>query len=413
VNSTVSVLSKNHHELGLSPTNGIIVHWNSHFYPVTGGIPAYIETVCRNVRSFEHVILTSGVRGTNRVEVFSDLARVVRVPPNDILRFPPRGWGGELVVPIASMADVVRATRQRKFIRALSPRLVNIHDIEWNLFQLGTFAGGDLASKSAARLYSPIKGLPNLLTKHFVFESEFSSSNLRAWERRLTLQFRTVVCVDRGVRETVQSWVDASKSEAEVLFIPNSIDTRLYLPAAMPTSDRLQVAFAGRLDRVRGEGLLLEFLEHLPGFVEFHGAIAADERRFADLARRFRSDRIHLYRNLPQSKMPGFLSKVQVLFNPLVVGYGVSRVTLEGMATGRCVLMTGQGDRYPLVTDETGLTCAPNLEAILSALKQLHRTPETIETIGRRARRRIEEEFSNEKVLPRLEEVHESVALNA
>ena len=155
----------------------------------------------------------------------------------------------------------------------------------------------------------------------------------------------------------------------------------------MPTSDRLQVAFAGRLDRVRGEGLLLEFLEHLPGFVEFHGAIAADERRFADLARRFRSDRIHLYRNLPQSKMPGFLSKVQVLFNPLVVGYGVSRVTLEGMATGRCVLMTGQGDRYPLVTDETGLTCPPNLEAILSALRQLHRTPETIETIGRRARR--------------------------
>jgi glycosyltransferase involved in cell wall biosynthesis len=342
--------------------------------------------------------------------VFSEHARIVRVPPTDILRFPPPGWGTDLVVASAAMADILRTARQRRFLRTLNPELVNVHDIEWNLFQLGAFTRYAVLGKVGARLFSRIQSVPSLLTKHFVFESEFSSPSLRVWEQKFTLQFKTIVCVDQGVRNAVQSWADRSHIDADVLFIPNSVDTKLFRPEPPPASDSLRVGFAGRLDRVRGESLLTKFLERLPDFVEFHGAIAADDRRFGEFSRRFGSHRIHLSRNVPQSEMPRFFSRIHVLLNPLAVGYGVSRVTLEAMAAGRCVLMVGSGDRYPLVTGETGLIVPSNLDEINLALNRLWRSPEILQAIGRKARNRIMAEFSNDIVLPKLEKVYHSVA---
>jgi glycosyltransferase involved in cell wall biosynthesis len=277
-----------------------------------------------------------------------------------------------------------------------------VHDVEWNLVSLDILSGLNIGGSIARALYSPLDTIPTLMTKHFLFPPE-AHSKLRFWERRLTLQFPTIVCVDRSIERTVLRWAAEEGVVRDVRFIPNSVDTEHFKAAPMPPIERLRVGFVARLDAVRGEAFLEDFLRNLPDFVEFFGAIAASRERFDQFAARFASERIHLMRNVPQASLPEFLRGVHILFNPLLVDYPVTRSALEAMACGRAVLMFGEGDRPPLIDGETAVFCAPDLSETVSRLEDLWQSPDRLAAMGRQARRVVEKEFSHAHVLPALE----------
>jgi glycosyltransferase involved in cell wall biosynthesis len=165
----------------------------------------------------------------------------------------------------------------------------------------------------------------------------------------------------------------------------------------------LRVGYVARLDAIRGEAFLEEFLRNLPDFVEFFGAIAGDGGRVARFAARFHSNRIHLMRNLSQAALPSLLSRVHILLNPLIVDYPVTRSALEAMACGRPVMMFGRKDRPPLVEGKTAIFCPPDLPAVVSQLRELWEDPERLNDMGRNSRRIVEQNFSHYRVLPDLE----------
>jgi glycosyltransferase involved in cell wall biosynthesis len=321
---------------------------------------------------------------------------------------PPPGMGRKAILPIASVADFIRGFRQHRFFRRQGRAVLHLHDAEWNLVELDAASGLDMGGRIVRALYSPLDGIPAVMTKHFLFPPG-APENLRRWERTLTLQFLTIVCVDRGIEEEVKRWADEEALERDVRFIPNGIDPDRFHPRPMPPFDRLRVGFVARLDAARGESFLLDFLSNLPDFVEFHGALATDAERFGKLHSRVRSDRVHLERNVPQERLPEFYAGIHVLINPLTADYPITRSALEAMACGRCVIMFGRHPRPPLVNQETALFLPIDLGEVVRQLRELYQNPEIVSEIGGRARRAVERDFSNARVLPQLASLYESL----
>jgi glycosyltransferase involved in cell wall biosynthesis len=388
-----------------------VIHWTTHFYPLMGGLSSHIDAICSNLTSFQHLVVTDQVRGAPRRERFRANAEIIRFGPPDFARMPPHGMGHKVILPIASIADFLRGFRERRFLERQRRKVLHVHDVEWNLVHLDAVARLDVGGRITRAVYSPVDGLPSLLTKHFLFPPG-ASQNLRRWERKLTLQFPTIVCVDKAIEETVTGWAEEEGVTRDVRFIPNSIDPDLFHPEPLPPFDRLRVGFVARLDEARGESFLREFLSDLPEFIEFHGAIASDSERFERMRREFGSDRIKFDRNVPQERLPEFLAGIHVLINPLTVDYPVTRSALEAMACGRCVIMFGKQPRPPLEHGKTALFTTPRRDDVIRLLRSLHEDPKALEGIGLRARRAVEPEFSHARVLPRLEQLYEELLRN-
>lgn len=385
-----------------------VVHWTSHFYPLLGGVPSHIDSICTGLTGFQHLVVTNRLLGTAPRERFRPNAEILRFGPADIVRSPPRGMGYKVIVPIASVADFVRGFRQRRFLDSQESAILHVHDIEWNLIQLDTATRLNIGGYIVRALYSPPDGIPALITKHFLFPPE-APEKLRYWERVLTLQFPTIVCVDRGIEEEVRKWAEEERLTRNIIYLPNGVDLSRFAPKPLPPFDRLRVGFVARLDALRGESFLIDFLSHLPDFVEFYGALATDAARFETLRSEFRSDRIHLQRNVIQDRLPNFYAGIHVLINPLTVEYAVTRSALEAMGCGRCVIMFGSNPRPPLVHRETAFFVPSTLDGVIRLLRELHQHPGVIEEIGMNARRAVERAYSTALVLPPLERLYRSL----
>src|SRR5437899_2844818 len=113
--------------------------------------------------------------------------------------------------------------------------------------------------------------------------------------------------------------------------------------------------------------------------------------------------------NLDYFEMPSFYRSIDVLVNPFP-GEGIGRTTLEAMSCGVPVIAVGKGQKYPVEDGKTGFLVPPKPEAIASAVRYLQENPDQTKAMGKAARARIVEEFSNPVLMPELYSVYADLA---
>ncbi len=219
--------------------------------------------------------------------------------------------------------------------------------------------------------------------------------------------FDTFICVDKHLPDMAKGL--GAPPSAAFEYIPNSVDTKRFRPAGSKESSRLRIGFVGRLERSRGIGYLRALVEKLPPGVELRLALAASHVQLERFGGLLTKRGIAVRMNLPYEAMPEFYQGIDVVFNPVEVP-GISRVSLESMACGKPVIMLAVGDRYPVEAGVTGFLISPSVESAPELVASLVGQRELLSRLGLAARNRVEREFGNDVVLPRIWRVYEKLA---
>jgi len=215
-------------------------------------------------------------------------------------------------------------------------------------------------------------------------------------------QADATIAISRQVEEELLAYGFSPK---RILRIPNGVDTDFFQPRAQAEKrDKVCFLLVGRRQPQKGVDLLLKAIQtlKLAGLddkfeVKLCGADFPDHdyrSMAAELGVR------HLVEFLSfQKDMRNIFQETQCFVLPSR-GEGLSNALLEAMAMGLPVIATRVSGTPDVVTDEKdGLLIPPeSVEALAGAMKRIIFDPALRQQLGQNARRRVETEFSLERI---------------
>lgn len=387
-----------------------IVQSSPRFLPLLGGPEIDISTIVSWLKEYRYSVLSNALRDVPTRETLSDNCEVWRVPPED--PFLSSGheqepWKWRLLK--AAVAELFRNREKTRLLGGLRPDLIHVRDIDgWNLLRMDNLLRTKFFQIWARQLASFARfGTKLLLTKHFQFNPRVTPGNFLAFEAFLLEQFEFVQCVDRHIFVRVQE----TQPQAKVWFTPVYVDTELFSPQPWCENEGLVIGYAGRHDTDKGTDMILELIRSAPPGIEFEIALSGNTQEIQDFGSRLPKSserKVSIRANVPHEELPRFFGRIDLLVNPVAVE-GISRVTLEAMACGRPVVMTGKGNRHPVIHAQTGYLVESGASAFLELISQLPNAREELRKLGFRARSIVETEYGVQLAMERQREVYETV----
>lgn len=379
-----------------------VLVYHEGFYRASGGVESHVRNLVDHLPYEFDVVADDHGRELNHRPDRADV-RVTRIGPRNTTT-SPRGLAlnARAMFPARAFRDWVRWRRTRRFLRVHSWDLAHFHGMG-----IGSALFRTLMMIHAAERLRPLPTalnprIPRLLTVHALYRG--SDPSIRSIQTGfMRAAFQRIICVDRDLVARVREML--ATSEVPVEFIPNSIDTTRFHPLTRQRSEELIVGFVGRLEASRGIDHLARAMSDAPAGVRFQVICSASEREFRRSGAPLLRDNVDVHLNVPSEAMAEYYNRIDVLYNPVLVP-GISRATLEAMACGRPAIMFGADSRYPLEDGVTGFLVGTRHEDIRSLLVRLVREREVLDELGRRARERVEREFSNEVILPRIHRIY-------
>lgn len=191
--------------------------------------------------------------------------------------------------------------------------------------------------------------------------------------------------------------------------VPIGLDTARYTPCDKAFEKPVSLAFIGSLDWMPNQEGLLFFLkevwkkaraEQLP--VELHVA----GRNMPAFLTRKQWDGVHFHGEVPNAQ--AFINQHPVMVVPLLSGSGMRAKILEGMALGRTVITTSLGLEGICAEPGEEVLLADSAETFLNCLRYVIDEPGELSQIGRRARKRVLEEYDNHRQARKLLDAYRS-----
>jgi glycosyltransferase involved in cell wall biosynthesis len=190
---------------------------------------------------------------------------------------------------------------------------------------------------------------------------------------------------------------------AQILLVPNGVDTSLFRPVVARTEHAHKViVYVGRLSPEKNLGLLIDALSLisqmeaklvLVGDGELRGELEAHARE--------RKVRVEFMGVLPNQELPGILADADVFVLPSS-GEGHPKALLEAMSCGLpCVGTNVPGIRQVLHHLENGLLCEVTKEDLASKILQALSDPELAARLGCQARASIMKDLDLRMLLAR------------
>lgn len=218
------------------------------------------------------------------------------------------------------------------------------------------------------------------------------------------------LAASREIAGVVESLVPGRAVEA----LTNGVDTELFRPVA-PTLEpgvRRRIVVPRRLFAKNGVEVFLRAFPRILEAVDAEAVIVGDgpERaRLETLARELGvSDRIRWLGARPHEEMPGLLASAELAVFPSLME-ATSVAALECMACELPVAASDVGGLPEIVDEEVGALFHPAdpedlAETVIRLLKS-----EELEARGRRARRRVVERWSNDRLVDRHLQIYRSL----
>lgn len=220
-----------------------------------------------------------------------------------------------------------------------------------------------------------------------------------------------VICVSDSAREFAERTQGLSRRRSVV--IPNGVDATRFHPPAEPRSQPVLLGTHGRIKPIKGTDLLLEAIERLEDRgPQLRLAGPVNDRYGTELRERHtRTDRIEFVGE--PDDIPGFLRSLDLYVLPSR-SEGMSMALLEAMATGLPIVATDVGSNRAVLADgEAGLLVRPDPGSIADGIAALLDAPDRAAALGRAARRRVEAEFSLDRMVRRFESFYETLVPEA
>jgi glycosyltransferase involved in cell wall biosynthesis len=380
-----------------------IVHYFDGFYRSSGGVEAHIRDIAASTDDLA-VVITDAFRGYAPIEELRPGFIVRHVgPQNTTVDAVPRFVNRRPLFPVRLASDVWRARRKLRLLDKLHPRLLHVHGLNMpaSLIRLG-FQRFPRFMDRIADGFDRIEA-PRVATIHGLF-SRMDPGHWTQLETSFYAQFDHLLCVDRSlVRFVEDRW--AGDRVPCVHWFPNAVDTHFFVPSPMPVPDPIRIGFVGRLEKSRGLEELIYLSHHLPPNVELEIAGAGSYHDIEVFERRVGRQGVHLIYNADPRAVRDLLRSVHVLFNPVLVD-GISRASLEALASGRPVTMLAGTDRDPVSDGTTGFVLDRSNDSIRAWADSLPSKVDELEALGREGRQRIELEFSLEAFGKRIREIY-------
>jgi glycosyltransferase involved in cell wall biosynthesis len=208
------------------------------------------------------------------------------------------------------------------------------------------------------------------------------------------------LAVSRDIKQRVIQRLGFPEAKIEVVY--NAVRVERFHPAGAPQQraeltggeDRPVILTAARLDPQKGHPLLLRAAANLPGVLfAFAGDGPERETLEAQAAELGVGDRVRFLGQ--RDDVPELLRACDVFALPSLYE-GSSLATLEAMAAGRAVICSAIPGTDELIVDgDSGLLVTPgDADALAEAINRVIADPELRAALGRRARERVERNFT-------------------
>jgi glycosyltransferase involved in cell wall biosynthesis len=261
-------------------------------------------------------------------------------------------------------------------------------------------------------------GLPVLLGTYVARWPDMGSGPIRLGAARLVrraicyLQQRQAAAIMLTTPAALDRIASPRGVKHKIIPMNHGVDAALFAPSSgPPTRGPASILFYTSVTRRKGIFTLLEAFKRVAQVVpdatlsivgkgeewdEVRGIVGSMECR----------DRIQMHGFLPRAQAPELYREHAVYCLPSH-GEPLGTTALEAMACGRPLVVTNTGGLPYLLDDNGGLKVPEgDKDALAEALIKLVTSPELQERMGRANRARIQNEFTVEKVVDKLEEVY-------
>lgn len=186
-----------------------------------------------------------------------------------------------------------------------------------------------------------------------------------------------------------------------------NIDRKPILTEKLTDKDSVKVFFTGRLVYYKGVDVLLKAFSKVNNcelFIAGTGELENSLKAYAE--KHNLADKVHFLGFLPDDELKQAYADCDIFVLPSVVkseAFGI--VQLEAMVYGKPVINTALPSGVPHVSldGETGLTVPPsNANALAKAINRLAENKELREELGKKAARRVMDNFNEKDVIRRL-----------
>ena len=386
-----------------------ILHYIDNFLPVIGGGELYIDNIIKNLPGFEFDVLTSDICSGLKKEKYYKRSTIYRIPPSNSSEKSSSLVKRSSVFFFNTLKSYLRLKKKKIFLKNNKYDLIHFHGEGINI----EFITFDKIIKTPFLSFLPdFNFLPakKILTLHS-FISYFTNHPVDLWwEKRLIDMFDNIICVDLFIYNEVKNIVEKIGASKNVWFIPNSVNINKFKFLPLKKSSKLKVLFVGRLSEERGLNLILDFIKNLPDFIDFTFVGASSIHLPEDIKEHHDLSNIVFLGNISNDRLPEFYQNADVVLNFVKVP-GISRITLEAMASGRPVVMLDIGDRTPIINKKTGFLIKEDMEELIALLHHISENRISLADMSYQARKVIESEYSNYIILKKIEAIYKSAVL--
>lgn len=186
-----------------------------------------------------------------------------------------------------------------------------------------------------------------------------------------------------------------------------NIDRKPILTEKLTDKNSVKVFFTGRLVYYKGVDVLLKAFSKVKNcelFIAGTGELESSLKAYAE--KHGLADKVHFLGFLPDDQLKQAYADCDIFVLPSVVkseAFGI--VQLEAMVYGKPVINTNLPSGVPYVSldGETGLTVPPsNAKALAKAINRLAEDKELREELGRKAAKRVIDNFNEKDVIRQL-----------
>jgi rhamnosyl/mannosyltransferase len=361
-----------------------ILHLYKDYYPVLGGIENHVRALAEaQVRRGHTVTVLVTNRGAGTLEETRNGVHVIKAARLATLASTPLS----IVLPLK--------------LRALRPDIIHLH---------APYPFGE----AAWHFFGP--RVPSVITYHAEATRWTQRLIMRAYaplfQRVLERAARLIATSAQYARSSpyLQAWL------SKVTIIPLGSDPERFTPAP-PTNERpFTILFAGMLRHYKGVDDLLRALKLLT--VDARLIVAGEgpmRAAWEALARDYRlGDRVTFAGRVLEDALPALYHSADVFILPaLNRAEAFGTVLVEAMLSGLPCLTTevGSGTSFVVQPGVTGLVVPPRSPvALADALTYLHQHPALRTQMGRAGRERALRDFTEARMIERVEAVYNEVS---
>jgi glycosyltransferase involved in cell wall biosynthesis len=238
-----------------------------------------------------------------------------------------------------------------------------------------------------------------VLDRYLAFESNWAKRlyakleaiKVRRWEQRACQRATAGMACSEHDRSLLQ----ALAPRVPIFVVPNVVDTESYKPSSK--GDGRTILYQGGMDWFPNRDAVSYFVEHMfpKVIIQFPGVrfVVAGRNPSLSFRQRFAGmSNLEFTGTVPD--MRPILSGADICVVPLRIGSGTRLKVLEAAAMGKAVVSTTLGAEGLNFEAGKEICLADDPASFADAIIQLLRNPELRESMGERARKRVENQYS-------------------